>query len=546
MLGHRRKWKDLAPEVFVSRGTTSQSILDKMIKYEKPSDPDQEWRKRVWCYNQSGGSHGFPSSDALKNVGFSRVNFREWKDEKVPCGIGVWHSHGGAHKAYKGSSGDGGVFFYSSDCSKLDNNRPIFHFAGSCHNGKGICPAMFNNGAIGTAGAINISSGGQYASGHWVKHIVIDKMACGESWSIEQGSHMMPWDFVFRFWADPSIKIEPGAPAITITTTKLPDGAVGEPYIATLEAQSPFDEPPFTWSLMEGALPDGLGLDSGTATIAGRPEAEGTYTFQIQVRDSQSSSKKEFSIIIGPAPDLAVTTESLLIGVAGETYTDTLTATGGTEPYTWSIENSANMPAGLLLDSETGEIAGTPTDNGAFTFTAKVVDSTDNTAQETTKQLTITILPEGSDLPLQITTGGFLPDAVINETYSTTLTAIGGKEPYTWSITADSLPEGLEFDNSTGGISGAPAEIGIFSFTANVIDQENSTDTKDCSLFVYTTGTGASPGDDGESSGGCSCSVSEYGPNIGSVMGILIPYLLLISFITGVRLKIRISKRREL
>ena len=56
------------------------------------------------------------------------------------------------------------------------------------------------------------------------------------------------------------------------------------------------------------------------------------------------------------------------------TYTATLTASGGTLPYTWSII-SGSLPPGLTLNSTNGVISGTPIDMGVFSFTAKVEDA---------------------------------------------------------------------------------------------------------------------------------------------------------------------------
>ena len=52
------------------------------------------------------------------------------------------------------------------------------------------------------------------------------------------------------------------------------------------------------------------------------------------------------------------------------------------------------------------------------------------------------------------------------------LTAIGGVYPYTWSITAGSLPSGLNLNGSTGAITGTPPQVGTLNFTVQVADSE--------------------------------------------------------------------------
>ena len=69
-----------------------------------------------------------------------------------------------------------------------------------------------------------------------------------------------------------------------ITTTALPDGAVGVPYNVTLQATG--GTPPLMWSITAGSMPSGLLLDSATGNISGTPVAAVTESFTVQVADS--------------------------------------------------------------------------------------------------------------------------------------------------------------------------------------------------------------------------------------------------------------------
>ncbi len=60
--------------------------------------------------------------------------------------------------------------------------------------------------------------------------------------------------------------------------------------------------------------------------------------------------------------------------MTGKSYSQTLNAAGGWPPYSWSV-STGTLPPGLILNGPTGEISGTPSAVGAFTFTLRVTDA---------------------------------------------------------------------------------------------------------------------------------------------------------------------------
>ena len=70
-------------------------------------------------------------------------------------------------------------------------------------------------------------------------------------------------------------------------------------------------------------------------------------------------------------PPLAITTNSMPSAKAQNAYSATLTATGGTAPYSWSLA-SGSLPAGLSLSSSGGQISGTPSQAGSASFAVQV------------------------------------------------------------------------------------------------------------------------------------------------------------------------------
>jgi hypothetical protein len=262
-----------------------------------------------------------------------------------------------------------------------------------------------------------------------------------------------------------SFTIRIAAGAFTITTSSLPAGTVGTAYTATTLAATG-GTPPYTWSA--SGLPSGLSISSA-GVISGTPTAAGGFSVTVQATDSaQATATKAYSVTVAAA--LTITTATLPGGTVGTPYSQTLAASGGTAPFTWSVSTGA-LPTGLTL-SATGSLTGTPTAAGTFTFTIQVADATRATA---TKSFTITVTG------LTITTAT-LPSGTVGTSYTaTTLAATGGTPPYSWS--ASGLPSGLSI-SSAGVISGTPAVAGSFSVTLKVTDSAQATATQTFTITV--------------------------------------------------------------
>lgn len=268
-----------------------------------------------------------------------------------------------------------------------------------------------------------------------------------------------------------TVNVNGGAVPISISTSAvLPGGTVGSAYSQTLAASG--GTPPYTWAVSTGALPGGLTLDSSSGVLAGNPTATGTFTFTAQVTDTnRATGTKQFTLTVAASGQpLSITTGATLPGgTVGTAYSQTLAATGGGPPYTWSVTSGA-LPAGIALDPSSGTLSGTPTAAGASNFTVQVTDTVKNNAA---KAFSITIGSGTSSLA--ITTGTPLPGATVGAAYSQTLTATGGKTPYSWSITTGALPNGLTLNGSNGTITGTPTTTGSFTFNLRVTDSASGT-----------------------------------------------------------------------
>ncbi len=153
-------------------------------------------------------------------------------------------------------------------------------------------------------------------------------------------------------------------------------------------------------------------------------------------------------------------------------YNLTLQATGGSGTYSWSIP-AASLPPGITLQN--GVLTGAPTAVGTYTVPIQVSDTSGQTVQRT---FTLIVTPPG----LAISTTA-LPSGQFESPYSSTLAASGGTAPYTWSVAQGGvLPVGMGLNSSTGILSGAPAQAGIWNVPIMVTDSATPAATQTVNL----------------------------------------------------------------
>ena len=265
---------------------------------------------------------------------------------------------------------------------------------------------------------------------------------------------------------------------LAISSNELPSAVVGDPYAFYLGASG--GTSPYTWSLTSGSLPPGLNLDASTGAITGTPSMVAQQSFTVEAIDSSSTAESaSANLSITSVAPLSISTTSLPSGLSTSSYAASLTATGGTAPYNWSIL-SGSLPPGLVLNTSTGAITGTPTNAPSlYSFMVQVSDAS---SPSLTASATLSILISA---PPTITTTS-MPPATVGAAYSATLAATAGTPGYNWSVTSASPPTWLSLDPVTGAITGTPTSSGTFSVTFEVTDANELTDSVTLTLSVFS------------------------------------------------------------
>lgn len=189
---------------------------------------------------------------------------------------------------------------------------------------------------------------------------------------------------------------------VQVATTALPAATLGQPYSVTLHAAGGIG--PYAWSV-QGALPDGLTLNAKTGVLSGVPEAAtgtlgyGTFPVTVQVTDAATPAQ------VGSAT-LNLTVQPAALQLQTASYTDgcvavepvgtrthiSLLATGGVQPYRWSI-TGGSLPSGLTLTPQTGAIVGTTAQTGPAAFTVTVTDASGMQAHASLRMDVVRVAP---------------------------------------------------------------------------------------------------------------------------------------------------------
>jgi uncharacterized protein (TIGR03437 family) len=247
-----------------------------------------------------------------------------------------------------------------------------------------------------------------------------------------------------------------------ITTTTIPSGRVGRPYLQSLQTIGGFA--PIRFELLtsgnSGFPPPGVTL-SADGVLSGTPQAAGTFAFTVRALDSQNTvAVINYSLVVAP-PAPVINTSTFPAGTVGQSYSQAVQVTGGTPPFTLTLF-TGSLPPGLNFSAQ-GLISGSPTAAGNYTFTVRASD----TGQQTV-DATFTIVINAPANPLTVSAVA-PPPALLHHPFNFQFSATGGVEPYSWLVLNGPLPNGLRLSQS-GVLSGFFLAPGVYRFTARVSD----------------------------------------------------------------------------
>ena len=245
---------------------------------------------------------------------------------------------------------------------------------------------------------------------------------------------------------------------IVVDPTSLPTGVINIPYQSTIFVANG-GTPPYTYSVSSGNLPIGMTLTDNV--ISGTPTVAGTSIFQIEAKDvNQNVGYKSYNLSVEEV-NISFSPNALPDAYTRIPYTSSITASGGTPPYQYSIISGA-LPDGIALDANTGNITGNTTQVGSFIISLQATDANLNISQRT---YTVTSYPVTLTIDPPMLVKGSK-----NIYYETTFETTGnrGQEPYTYTVATGFLPNGIVLSGNT--ISGTPTTVETKNFAIKSVD----------------------------------------------------------------------------
>ena len=253
------------------------------------------------------------------------------------------------------------------------------------------------------------------------------------------------------------------------------------PVTITFEAHDP-ENVGIYYVLNSGSFPGGLILNPNTGVLTGNTSSvpnTTVYNFTVDARDGVLRTSRSFSFTtLFSSPPIWVTPSgSLGSGLEQFPFSASVQATSDGDTIEYELANSTNLPSGLTLDANTGDITGTlqpvvSDTNYSFTIAARST----RTNKSSNRSFSINVI---NDLPpvWSNAAGSFLSD-LAGTPFTKILQAVDPNgTPVTYVLANGSMPSGVTFDPNGAGhtavVSGTLPTVAnntTYSFTVGASD----------------------------------------------------------------------------
>ena len=210
---------------------------------------------------------------------------------------------------------------------------------------------------------------------------------------------------------------------------------------------------PFTLAATASSgLPITYVISSGPATVSGTTlTITGVGTVVVEAQQAGDANRSAAtpvlqSFIVNPAAPI-ISSATTASGTVGSAFSFTIVASSTPTSYA-----ATGLPAGLLLNSTTGVISGTPTGAAVSTISLSAI----NAGGTGSATLTLTVNP-----PAPIVSSGITAQGRVGTAFTYAITA--SSSPTVFGATG--LPAGLAINTATGLISGTPTAAAVSTVT---------------------------------------------------------------------------------
>jgi|GEM_PF-1341783 len=236
-------------------------------------------------------------------------------------------------------------------------------------------------------------------------------------------------------------------------------------------------------SFVATGLPPGLLLNSATGEITGSPTVANTFTVALRAANVGGLGAPA-TLVVEIAPGLsapAITSAPSAAAQVGVAFSYQIVATNG--PIVSFAADAKQLPIGLALNTATGVLSGTPSDDPRIYPIALTATNAGGTSLP--QVLNLTLAPA---LGVPVVSTPLYVDATVGSGFSLTITAsnLTGSAPYAPPIIFEAigLPSGLAVNPATGTIEGRPTTVGSVLATLIATNASGTGPARDFTINV--------------------------------------------------------------